>query len=230
MMTTVEHSMLAPSFAGIYRPPEAARYLKAADSAKKAYLTASSSTLTRWTRRWLASPDLAGVRGADLTLTFEDLVSMRVIAALRSASVGWTEIKNFERRLSETARSRNPFASESLWTGLGWLYEDLKSRLASAGRKAFDILRRNLIPEHGLAFSEDSGMAVSWTPAKGVSLHPEIQFGAPCIENTRIPTGAVYGMVKAGDSPRFAAKAYGISIESVEAALDWEYRLRCGVN
>ena len=100
--------------------------------------------------------------------------------------------------------------------------------LISAGRNgqmAFDILRQYLIPVHGLTFDENSGMAASWTPAKGVSLHPEIQFGAPCVANTRIPTGAIYGMVKAGDSPEFVAKAYGISIGSVEAALDWEYRL-----
>ena len=228
MIITVDTLILMPFFSGIYRPSEAAKYLNVADSAKKAYPSVNASRLTRWMRQGLASSDFTGVRGADLTLTFEDLISMRVIAALRGAGVGWTEIKNSERWLRETTGSQSPFASESIWTGRGRVYVDWKSRLISAGRNgqiAFDILRHNLIPAHGLAFGEESGMAVSWTPAKGVSLHPEIQFGAPCIENTRIPTDAIYGMVKAGDSPEFASKAYGISIESVEAALDWEYRL-----
>ena len=226
-MTVVTWIFIQP-FTGIYSPPQAARYLNAADSARKAYPSVNSSKLTRWIRQGLASSDFAGVHGADLTLTFPDLVSMRVIAALRNAGVGWREIRNSELWLRETTGSRCPFASESIWTGQGQVYVDWESRLISAGRNgqiAFDILRRHLIPAHGLTFSKESGMAESWTPAKGVSLHPEIQFGAPCIENTRIPTAAIYGMVKGGDSPQFTARSYRISSESMEAAIDWERRL-----
>ena len=226
MMTTVESAMPALSFTGIYGLPEAARYLNVADSARNAYPPVSSSGVIRWTRRWLEMPAKDGVRGSDLTLTFIDLISMRVIAALRGARVGWKDIKNFERRLRETAGVKKPFASESLWTGRA--LDDWKSRLAPNGRNgrtAFETLRRNLLPEHGLTFCEESGMAEFWTPARGVRLHPQIQFGAPCIEGTRIPTDAIYGMVKAGDSPEFSARAYRISIESVDAALEWESRL-----
>ena len=227
MTTAAERSMPALSFVGIYGAPEAARYLNAADGAEKAYRVTSTG-LIRWIRRGLASLDLVDVHGAELTLTFEDLISMRVIAALRGAGVGWAEIKESAAWLREATGSKRPFASEYLWTGQGQVYADWTSRLIAAGRNgqmAFDILRQYLIPIHGLTFDEDTGMAVTWTPAKGVWLHPRIQFGAPCIENTRIPTDAIYGIVKAGDSPELAAKAYGISIESVEAALDWESRL-----
>lgn len=226
MTTTVENAMPALSFTGIYGLPEAARYLNVADSARKAYPPVSSSGVIRWTRRWLEKPASDGVRGADLTLTFTDLISMRVIAALRGARVGWKDIKDFERRLRETAGVKKPFASEFLWTGRA--LDDRKSRLAPNGRNgqtAFDALRRNLIPAHGLTFLEESGVAETWTPARGIWLHPEIQFGAPCIEGTRIPTIAIYSMVKAGDSPEFAARSYRISSESVEAAIEWERKL-----
>ena len=228
MTATAKISITAPTFAGIYQASEAARYLNAADCADKAY-PVSSSGLIRWIRRGLASPDLADARGADLTLTFEDLISMRVIAALRGANVGWPEIKDSERRLRETTGALRPFAAEYLWTGQGRVYADWTSRLVSAGKSgqmAFDILRQYLIPAHGLAFGEKSGVAVSWTPVKGVALRPEIQFGAPCVEDTRIPTRTIYGMIEAGDSPRFVAAAYGISTASVEEARDWESRLR----
>ena len=229
MMMTVaaERSMPALSFVGIYGAPEAARYLNAADGAEKAYRVTSTG-LIRWIRRGLASLDLVDVHGAELTLTFEDLISMRVIAALRGAGVGWAEIKKSAAWLREATGAKRPFASEYLWTGQGQVYADWTSRLIAAGRNgqtAFEILRKYLIPIHGLTFDADSGMATAWTPAKGVRLHPRIQFGAPCIENTRIPTAAIYGMVKGGDSPEFTAKSYRISIESVEAALDWEYRI-----
>ena len=226
MTTTVENPMPALSFTGIYGMPEAARYLNVADGARKAYPPVSSSGLIRWTRRWRGIPARNGVRGADLTLTFKDLISMRVIATLRGARVGWKEIENFESRLRETAGVKSPFASEFLWTGRA--LADCASRLAPNGRNgrtAFETLRRNLIPEHGLTFLEETGVAEFWTPAKGVRLHPEIQFGAPCIEGTRIPTDAIYGMIKGGDSPEFTARAYDISIESMEAAIDWEHRL-----
>ena len=228
-MTTAENLTPALSFVGIYGAPEAARYLNAADCAEKAYRATSSGMIRSWILRGLASPDLVGVRGADLTLTFEDLISMRVVAALRGAGVGWGEIKKSELWLREATGAARPFASEFLWTGQGQIFTDWRSSLVSAGRNgqmAFNVLRQYLIPVHGLTFDDDSRMAASWTPAKGVSLHPQIQFGAPCIENTRIPTSAIYGMIKGGDSPQFVAKAYGISNESVGAARVWESRLR----
>ena len=226
MTTTAENTMPALSFTGIYGLPEAARYLNVADSSRKAYPPVSSSGVIRWTRRWLEMPAKDGVRGSELTLTFIDLISMRVIAALRGARVGWTNIKNFETRLRETAGVKKPFASEFLWTGRA--LADSKSSFAPNGRNgrtAFETLRRNLLPAHGLTFCEESGMAEFWTPARGVRLHPQIQFGAPCIEGTRIPTIAISSMVKGGDSRKFAARSYRISSESVEAAIEWERRL-----
>ena len=215
------------SFVGIYGSPEAARYINAADCADKAHRV-SSPKLRGWIRRGLASPDLAAVRGPRLTLTFEDLISMRAVAVLRSAGARWTDIKKADRWLRETTGAKRPFASEYLWTGQEHALADLPPRAISDdenGRTAFDALRQRIIPAHGLTFNEDTGMAWTWTPAKGVKLHPQIQFGAPCIPGTRIPTSAIYGMVNGGDPPGFVARSYDISMESLEAALDWESRL-----
>ena len=122
-----------------------------------------------------------------------------------------------------------PFATELLWTGQGQMFVEWTERLISGsrnGQMAFDVLRQYLIPIHGLKFGPVSQVAISWEASDGVVLEPDIQFGAPCIKGTRIPTRTIVGMVEAGDSPLWVAQAYGISSEEVQAALDWESRLR----
>ncbi len=228
MVTTAENPTTpALSLGGVYYAPEAARYINAADCADKAHRV-SSPKLRGWIRRGLASPDLAHVRGPGLTLTFQDLISMRAVAVLRGAGAGWTDIKKADRWLRETTGAKRPFASEYLWTGQERAFADLPPHAISDdenGRTAFETLRRRIIPAHGLTFDENTGMADSWTPAKGVRIHSRIHSGAPCIAGTRIPTDVIDDIVKSGGSPEFVARSYRISMESVEAALDWESRL-----
>ncbi len=228
MVTLEREDISTPSLAGIYDVPEAARYLRATFHAEELY-PVSSRKLIGWIRRGLASPELCEIPGRELLIEFEDLVSMRVIAALRSAGVGWAEIRATDQWLRDQTGCARPFATEALWTGQGQIFVEWTAKLISGGRNgqmAFDLLREYLIPVHGLKFDAASQVAVSWEALRGVVLEPDIQFGAPCVKGTRIPTRTIVGMVEAGDSPHWVAQAYGISPEEVQAALDWESRLR----
>ena len=80
MRTTVGDIRTSPIFEGIYDVPEAARYLKASVHGDVAY-PVTSTKLIRWIRKGLASPELSGDPGRDLLIAFEDLVSLRIIAA-----------------------------------------------------------------------------------------------------------------------------------------------------
>ena len=214
-------------FTGIYDPPEAVRYLRASNAANETFRL-SSAKLRRWIRRGLVSTDLADVAGHDLLIGFEDLISMRVITTLRMAGVGWSEIRLTNRWLRDDMGVERPFASELLWVGQGRLFSEWTRQLISAsrhGQMALDILWQYLIPVHGLTFDETSGLASSWEPHDGVVLEPGIQFGAPCIKGTRIPTRTVAGMIGAGDSLTWVADAYDLSLHEVQAACDWESRL-----
>ena len=221
-------SPAASLFAGVYEAPEAARYLKAAAHGAVVY-PVHSATIIRWIRQGLASPDLTDVPGMELVISFEDLVSMRVIAALRGAGVQWKAIRETERWLRNEHGILRPFASEALWTGQGQVFGDWSRRLLAAsmhGQAAFEMLRRYLIPVHGLGFDEASGMAAAWEASPGIVLAPEIQFGAPCLKGTRIPARTVAGMVAAGDSREWVMREFAIGREEVDAACDWESRLR----
>ncbi len=228
MTTTLIDPLASPVFEGVYDVPEVARYLKAAINGERAY-PVSSAKLIRWIRRGVASPDLADAHGQDLLIAFEDVVSMRVIAALRAVGVKWSEIDRTERWLRQETGAERPFATESLWAGQGQLFVDWKQRLLSAsrhGQLALGLLQDYLIPIHGLMFSETTHMATSWEPLDHVLLKPTVQFGAPCIKGTRIPTRTIAGMIDAGDPVEWVAGVYKLSPAEVKAARDWESALR----
>ena len=227
MVSTLEPKSF-PAFDGIYDVPEAARYLKAATHGDAVY-PVSSTKLIRWIRRGLASEELATMHGLELLIAFEDLVSMRVIAALRSVGVSWFEINKTEQWLRNETGVQRPFATEIIWAGQGQVFADWTGRLLSAsrhGQMALEVLRQYLIPIHGLEFADSSLVATSWEPLTGILLEPQIQFGAPCIKGTRIPTRTISGMITAGDPVSWITAAFGISEDEVDAACEWESRLR----
>ncbi len=220
--------MALSDFRGIYDVPEAARYLKAVPYGSVIYAV-SSTRLLNWIRRGVASRDLVQVHGVEMVIDFEDLISMRVIASLRAAGVGWMEIHRTRKWLQDVVGAQCPFATEYMWTGQGQIFVDWTERLISAsrhGQMALGMLKEYLIPIHGLEFDNDTHVATSWEPVDGVVLQPRIQFGAPCIKGTRIPTRTISGMVEAGDSVDWLAAAYGISSDDVNAACEWETRLQ----
>ena len=80
-----------------------------------------SGTLIRWIRRGLTciARTLSDVHGRDLLIDFEDVISLRVIAALRAVGVSWREIYRSGEWLKSTTRVSRPFATDWLWAGQG---------------------------------------------------------------------------------------------------------------
>ena len=88
-----------------------------------------------------------------------------------------------------------------------------------------ELLKSYLQPVfHGLSFN-DQEIADVWRPHAGVLVDPEIEFGAPCIEGTRVQTEAIWAFSQAGDSCEGLARAYRLEIAQIEAAIGWETRL-----
>ena len=213
-------------YEGIYEVPEAASYLRASMRLTTP-LNVTSTKLIYWIRRGLTLPDLIEVPGRELLIAFEDLISMRVIAALRAAGVSFKKIYQAERWLRQTTGYPRPFATELVWTERSDIFVEFRRKLIAASRSgqyAMEILRDYLIPVHGLTFDEH-GLANSWEPYENILLHPLIQFGAPCIRMTRIPTRVIWGMVEAGDSIEMVASSYKIQVDEVKKAIKWEEAL-----
>ena len=118
---------------GIYDAPSAARYLKAGRMASETY-PVESRTLIRWIRTGLATPSLADVSGRDLILSFEDLVSLRIVAALRSFGIAWPKIHTAEEFLRKETGYPRPFAREEMWTAQSEILVKLRGFLIAASR------------------------------------------------------------------------------------------------
>ena len=162
-----------------------------------------------------------------MTLSFEDLISMRVIATLRAAGVKFTKIRIAEEWLRQKTGHPRPFAVEQMWTESSEVFAEMHDQLIAAsknGQHAMNLLREYLFPVHGLTFNTESVVSL-WEPREGIVIDPELQFGQSCISGTRIPTSAIMGMVQAGDSVVFIAESYEISDTDVESAISWEHAL-----
>ena len=216
-------------FGGIYEVPEAARLLHVTmPDLKLRPQKVYSAKLIRWIRNGLAHKSLVEVPGRELLISFEDLISMRVIAFMRYLGYTFREIRSAESYAREITGHNRPLATERLWVerlGAANIYAEIEDLLAAAnrgGQLAFrDLVIEGLVRVHNMTFDRN-GIATAWTPADGINIDPKIQFGRPCIKNTRIPTSDVAGMHTAGDSIEYLSSSYEVSTDLIEAAINWE--------
>ena len=218
-------------FEGSYEVSEAARILQADMRLPDSRYTVRSSHLIRWIRSGLSHPKLVAIPGREMLISFEDLISMRVVAFLRAQGYSFAKIRRAEAGLRRVTQHPRPFATERIWAeekGATHVWAEIGALLMAAGlhgQLAFsELVRENLINIHGLTFSKGR-VAESWQAKPGILLHPKIQFGRPCIAGTRIPTSDIAGMVQAGDSSESLARAYGIDEVQIERAVLWEQEL-----
>ncbi len=133
-----------------------------------------------------------------------------------------SEIRSAEAYLARRLRTRRPFATEPIATdGINTLFQaspSIEGQLTAANRGGQEILRRALGNTlRGLNY--DECYATSWDIAESVRIDPGIQFGAPCVAGTRVPTAQIIALREAGDEPSGIADFYDLSLETIENAL-----------
>ena len=219
------------TYEGIYVAPEAARIIRATSVDLEKPVNVNNRHILRWIRNGLALPALREVPGRDLVISFTDLISMRVIALMRAAGYTWKQIYTSEDWVRHATGADRPFATKRFWLALREIYTEHEGRLLAAslgGQYPFvDLIEDHLVPVAGLTFDKE-GLADSWTvqPSDQITMRPNVQFGAPCIRGTRIPTQTVWEMNEGGDSAAFIARVYDLEVRQVEEAIEWEKRLQ----
>ena len=227
---------MATAFEGIYVAPEASLYLTATlkrdvPIGHQVY-PVHSRNLIRWIRTGLTSPELKHVPGRELLITFEDLVSVRVIAVLRSLGVSWPKIRRAEQWMRDKTGYRRPFAVERVWTETEDVFAEFPEGFIAASRQgqlAFvELFGQYLQPVEDMTFIRHNGVSVAatWTLHKDVMINPRIQFGEPCIVGTRIRTRILWLMCNGGDSISYLMRAFELSEQQIDHALEWENRLQ----
>lgn len=215
-------------FDGIYLPIDVARYMVVAMPSAQSPLR--SQRVLRWIRDGLVAPEMQRVPGFRLAIDFDDLVTCQVITLLREAGFSLQQIRADEKKFTQVLGVSKPFAHHDFWTEFPDILTKIDGQLLSGsrgGQFGMPFLWQQAKPVRTrLRFSKKSGRPDDWRPVDGVQLRPTIQFGQPCVLETRIPTKSIWGYVKGGDDKAFIARSYGLEVAEIDRAVEWEDRLR----
>ncbi len=219
-LAEIEEVRQNPAFRrGLYGLREIRRYL-----AFRHERPLSDSAVARWAVAGLSVRSHTA-RHADYS--FLDLISLLVVRDLVNLGLPLRAIRNAEAHLRERLGVERPFASINLTTDrVDIFYEaapTVVDQLTAANRGGQEVLvpaiRRAL---RGVRY--DAGVAASWSPTRGIVLDPTIQFGEPCVSNTRITTTQLAELARY-ETPNDLARLYRLKWESVREALEFEDEL-----
>jgi uncharacterized protein (DUF433 family)/DNA-binding transcriptional MerR regulator len=218
------------AYLGVYELREATRYFCVTTPVSPG----AYPKVYRWVRYNYFTP--RGGEPGRRMLTFHDLVTLRMVIALRASGFSLQHIRKVHHLLREITRFSHPFVLADLWVGESEIFTSFQGFLSATkrGQFAMDFLKewlrhleRPAVGPSDLVFTahKDWEVASAWIPQSHIILNPLIQFGAPCLEGTRIPTRTIWLMVLGGDQPRAIARDYGVPRDKVESALLWERKL-----
>lgn len=209
---------------GIYSPRQAARLVNG-----------TAQEVLRWTRGSGPNDPLwnAHYQYLDDTteLSFADLVEVRVVKALRRASVSFQAIRFAIGFAQEKYGVERPLVNLEFRTdGKEILikalehdgeFESLSKK--RPGQKVFgEIVRQSL---RDLEY--DDGTAARWRPAKHrkIIIDPSRQFGQPIVDDFGIATDTLYKEFKEFKEIKYLAKIYDLPETDVESAIRYEHSL-----
>jgi len=186
------------------------------------------SKLAYWVRS--KSPSVAATEYPSVLrlVSFYDVVSLRMVAILRSRGVTLRQIRATEHWLRQTFGYRWPFATRPVWT-LGHLvfvrFGEYLVEASSSGQNGMEFLSSWL---RGVDIDLDfdtQDLACLWRPHTDVTIDPHVQFGEACVAGTRVTTRSILNKVRAGDTVRIVGRMHDLSTHQVENAIQWEERL-----
>lgn len=161
--------------------------------------------------------------------SFSDLISLFVVRQLLRHGVPLYRIRDAERHLRDKWQTDRPFVNERIATDGRHVFvgEDVvgetpeRIETASLGGQQAMLLP---IRDDLTTVRYDDGRADRWLPAAFVVVDPEVQFGEPVVEGTRLPTATVAAAATRVGAAQ-AADRYGIAAEAAASAVAFEHRL-----
>ena len=181
--------------------------------------------------------------GKQHDLTFPEMLTLRLVRAFRKAGLGLPVIKRVSQLAAEHYGVPLPFVSRRFRTDGRKIFLELRTEPEGTEAKAIPPRERRIIEvltgqdnfaevvEPSLFANVDwqDDLAARWWPLRqdhAVVLDPEIMFGAPHLDGTSVPTGAVASAVKAEGGGKEAvssvAEWFGISEAAVADAVQFE--------
>ena len=198
---------------GIYSIPDAVHIVG------RSIGRATANQVRYWVREGLSGTVTIG--GTSL-LTFQDLVSLEMVARFRRRGISLQAIRAADRNLRKRHPDlRRPFANlvfytdgQNLWTVVGPTEDpQLLEILGKVDQYAWHSAVETFAKE--ITFT--NGSATVWRPNKWVEINPRVQFGEPVVAGTRVPVRTVIANLEVG-TPAEVADWYGLSRQQVNGA------------
>ena len=162
-------------------------------------------------------------------LDFRGLITARLIAILLSRGVTMREVVSLHQLIADETGADFPFATRTAWGLHAAPSCEMHGRIdrvfngsSDSGSTRFSSLMSDVIAREGDLEFSDSGYALSWEPAPGVLIDPQVMSGAPCIKGRRIDTPRLFGWHQNGETVEDLCEDYELTADQVEAALNWE--------
>jgi len=219
--------LVTSRFTGIYGVPEAANYLSHTQPFMNGN-SISSEKLRYWIQTSVPIIHPPDFPMPQRLISFNDLISMRMVAIMRSRNVHLKDIRNAEHYIRKNFGIKYPFINKEVWTFGSDVFIKLENYLLSAskyGQQAMEFLTDWIKKvELDMSFDRDN-FVESWNPYSDIVLDPKVQVGRPCILGTRIPSHSIYRKIGAGDTPEILANLYDIDESQIQHVIQWEQRL-----
>jgi uncharacterized protein (DUF433 family) len=217
---------------GLYSVSDASRILSDALSSK-----VSKVNLRRWWRGrkgdfrdYAAVVESPNLKIADRdTIKFLELIELMTVAAMRIEGAKMRDVRDAYGN-ARVEFGTFPFATQKYSVYGGGIF--VKNAAADGG--IVDLATQNRVFEqivkpllHDIVVYEgDSPTEIApLGKDRSVVLAPDRSFGIPINRDTGVPTYALYGMHKAGESTKRIAAWYRVSESGVEDAIEYESRL-----
>jgi uncharacterized protein (DUF433 family) len=234
MGVTAEHT--SGFGVGVYSLSEAARIVRMRPEKVKRLLKGYAWP-ERPGRRAGASPALFRGQYVDsggiLNLSFLDLIELAFVRDFSRQGLSPRVIRRAAQVAADIFKDvDHPFCTYRFVTDGETLFldaagEEGDSTMLDLVKKqhVFDLVMKPFVKQ--LQYSE-TGKLLRWFPmgtGTSVVLDPRFSFGAPVVLEHSVPTSALYGAYKAGETDKEIAQWYGVSVRAVRAAIQYESEL-----
>lgn len=174
-------------------------------------------------------PDSAG----SPILTFADLIEIRFLEAFRQHGVSTRALRIASQRAKELLGRHHPFSTQIFMSDGRTILAEITKE--TGDKVLLDIVNKQYVFEKvvasylylGLDFNDLKEPARWWPLGKdhSVVIDPRRAFGAPIVAKAGIPTKILNSAMSAEKSVEIVANWYGISIEEVRDAVQFETKL-----
>jgi uncharacterized protein (DUF433 family) len=161
--------------------------------------------------------------------SFSDLVSLFVVRELLRLGVKPRKIREAEKHMRTVRIVDRPFVFADVATdGRDVFFDNGEpGQIESANRGGGQQASHHVMAPYlrSVRYSDEvDGVATAWSPTDHVVLNPQIQFGEPVVDGTRVQTAALAEIVASAGLAQ-ASEWLGVPLASARAAVSFERRL-----